>query len=329
MMKLLKWSALILIALLVLALLVPWLLPRPGIGGEIPEQPFADSRFSEVLGTRLHFRARLDGLHSDRPLVVLIHGFGGSAFSWSDTLDALETGQFDAIALDLPPFGYSERSGGGADWSDLVLALAQKIAPDREIVLVGHSMGAGVAAAAAARSNGAVIQLVFVGGGPGQRRQRSMAWRGVLAVPSVGRALETIAAHRLLDEETFVELLTTALGREPTPEELAGYREPLRIPGTYPALMRRMSQGADSSGWENTPATAIWGELDARVPLSVGQRLQAAVPELELLVIPDAGHNPMETHPEPFQALLFAILNAAAEEDPSVRESGRPGRAVD
>ncbi len=328
-MKLLRWTGLSLIALLLLALIVPWLLPRPGIGGSIPQQPFADSRFSEVLGIRLHYRARLASGQAERPLVVLLHGFGGSAFSWSATLDALEDWQFDVIAPDLPPFGFSERSGGGADWSDLVLALARQTAPGREVVLVGHSMGAGVAAASAARSQGMVTQLVFVGGGPGQRRQRSAAWRGLLVVPSFGRALEVMAAHRLLEEETFAALLATALGREPTAGELAGYREPLRIPGTYPALMRRMSQGADSSGWQATPAVAIWGENDARVPLRVGQRLQEQVPELELLVIPDAGHNPMETHPEAFQALLAEVLDVPPTASPSARASASLRRPAD
>ncbi len=311
MLKLAKWIAVIFGVLLVLALTIPWLLPRPGIDGEIPDQPFSDSRFSEVRGTRLHYRARLTEANGDSPLVVLVHGFGGSAFSWSATLDALEDWQLDVIAPDLPPFGYSERSGSGADWSELVLALAQELAPGRELVLVGHSVGAGVIAASAARSDGQVRQLVFVGGGPGQRRQRSAAWRGLLAVPSIGRALETVAAHRLLEKDTFAELLATALGREPTAEELAGYREPLRIPGTYPALMRRMSQGADTSGWESTPAAAIWGEKDARVPLEVGKQLQENFAGLELLVIPEAGHNPMETHPEQFEALLADLLEVS------------------
>lgn len=327
--KIIRWTGWSLLALLLLALLIPYLLPRPGIDGGIPDQPFADSRFAQVEGIRLHYRARLRSANAGQALVVLVHGFGGSAFSWTDTLNALEDWGFDVIAVDLPPFGFSERHGGGPDWSTLVLSLARQVAPDRELVLVGHSMGAGVVAAAAGRGNGAVSQLVFVGGGPGQRRQRSAAWRGLLLVPSVGRALEVAAAHRLLEEESFGELLATALGREPTTEELAGYREPLRIPGTYPALLRRMSQGADSSGWQAIPAVAIWGEDDARVPLRVGQRLREQVPEMELLVIPGGSHNPMETQPEEFQALLSGILGVAVNPGPSAPESAKLPRPTE
>lgn len=317
-MRPLRITILTLAGLLVLLLVVPWLLPRPGIGGQIPEQPFTDSHFAEVLGTRLHYRARLGDQPEHGPLVILLHGFGGSSFSWSATLDALEGWQFDTIAPDLPPFGYSERSGRGADWPDLILALAEQLAPQRPLILVGHSMGAGVAAAAAARSDGRVSQLVFVGGGPGQRRQRSPAWRWLLGIPSVGRALEVAAAHRLLEEQTLTTMLASAYGRAPTAAELAGYERPLRLPGTYPALVRRMTQAADNGDWQQTPATAIWGEQDARVPLSVGQRLREAVPGLPLHVIPGAGHNPMETHPEAFQTLLASVLAARPGVHPSM-----------
>lgn len=61
-------------------LILPWLLPRPGIGGEIPYQPFDDSAFVEVLGSRLHYRVRLADETRAAPLVILLHGFGGSSF---------------------------------------------------------------------------------------------------------------------------------------------------------------------------------------------------------------------------------------------------------
>lgn len=85
-----------------------------------------------------------------------------------------------------------------------------------------------------------------------------------------------------------------------------------------------MSQGADSSGWQATPAVAIWGEDDARVPLRVGQRLQEQVPEMELLVIAGGSHNPMETEPQEFQALLAGVLGVSVTAGPSALESTEP-----
>lgn len=45
-----------------------------------------------------------------KPPVILIHGFGGSTFTWRDTLPALADAGFYAIALDLPPFGLSDKN---------------------------------------------------------------------------------------------------------------------------------------------------------------------------------------------------------------------------
>jgi pimeloyl-ACP methyl ester carboxylesterase len=38
------------------------------------------------------------------------------------------------------------------------------------------------------------------------------------------------------------------------------------------------------------PTLLIWGELDARSPLSVARQFEETIPETELVVIPGAGH---------------------------------------
>jgi pimeloyl-ACP methyl ester carboxylesterase len=38
------------------------------------------------------------------------------------------------------------------------------------------------------------------------------------------------------------------------------------------------------------PTLLIWGERDARSPLSVAREFEAAIPGAELVVIPEAGH---------------------------------------
>jgi pimeloyl-ACP methyl ester carboxylesterase len=38
------------------------------------------------------------------------------------------------------------------------------------------------------------------------------------------------------------------------------------------------------------PTLLIWGELDVRSPLTVARQFEAAIPDTELVVIPDCGH---------------------------------------
>lgn len=296
-----------LITLLVL-LALPWLLPRPGLNGTIPDQPFADSRFGEINGVGLHWRQRLVEAPIERPLIVLVHGFGGSAFTWRHTLDRLEQAGYPAIAVDLPPFGYSERTGRGAAWADLVFGLVRKVAPDRELIVVGHSMGAGVAADMAAAAPDQVRQIMLVDGTPGLRRASGGAVGWALAIPSVRRAAESWAAWKLVNDDNIGRMLSSAFGREPTAEERAGYFAPLTIPGTYPPLLQRMNQrrGNAPEGWDRVALVVIWGEHDDWVNIDRIRPWIADHPNLRAFdIIEGAGHNPMDTHPEAFNSLLL------------------------
>jgi len=297
----------VLLALVVLALLIPWLLPRPGMNGSIPDQPFDDSRFADVDGVRVHWRQRLIDAPGDRPLVILLHGFGGSTFSWRSTLDSLEQGGFPTVALDLPPFGYSERTGRGAGWEALVLGVADRVAPSRRLTLVGHSMGAGVAAEVAAAAPDRVEHLVFVDGTPGLR-SAGIPYGWALNIPSVRRAVDSWAAWKLVDEDHIGKMLTSAFGRPPTDEELAGYFHPLTIPNTYPPLLVRMHnrEGGAPDGWDRVPLSVIWGEQDTWVEIDRIRPWIEDHPRLRAFdTVPEAAHNPMDTHPEKFSAWLL------------------------
>lgn len=310
-MRTLGLTALILLTLaLFAALALPWVLPRPGLDGSIPVQPFSDSHFTEVEGVRLHYRRRPAEADSE-PLVILLHGYGGSSFSWRHSLDALETAGHEAIAIDMPPFGYSQRAGQGADWTGLVGGLVDQLAPGRRLVLVGHSMGAGVAAKLAASRPDQVEQLILVAGTPRMRaRSPGPGLRLVNRVPALGRWAEVLAAHRLVSEAQVGQMLASAFGREPSAEELAGYFYPLTIPGTYPALLQRMATESEqiAEGWQTISTLLIWGEDDRWVPLSSAETLLEQYPEITLERMPETGHNPMDTEVDAFNGILVDAL---------------------
>ncbi len=308
----LKYALYALLGLALLALVLPWLLPRPGMDGTIPDRPFPDSRFAEIDGVRLHWRDRSAGTGPRGVLVVLIHGFGGSGFSWRSTLAALEAAGYPAIAPDLPPFGYSERSARGPAWSNLVLSLADRVCAGCRLVVVGHSMGAGVAAEMAAAAPDRVSQLVFVDGTPGLRRSGGWYY-SLLALPSARRATDVYAAWRLVDEDVIGRMLASAFGREPEPDEFAGYFEPLTVPGTYPALLRRMHarSGEIPADWDRVPLGVIWGERDTWVPISAIDPWIENHPDLLAFdTIAEAAHNPMDTHPEAFNRILIRQIES-------------------
>lgn len=295
--------------------LLPYLL-SDGADGEMPEQPFADSRFAEIAGQRLHYRVR-EPAGTAEGSVLLIHGMAGSSFSWRENVGALADAGYRVVTLDLPPFGYSERrapADAGTDYAELVSGLlASEFPAAGDWVLVGHSMGASAIAAVAATTDIPLRGLVFVGGThetADARGDPNVISRTVFAYPPVQRWIATVAGRRMLHEEGLGRALASAYGREPEQDEVHGYLEPLQIAGTPRAFVRKLMQ-PQTVALEHTagvPGLVIWGEGDEWVPVSSGRRLAENRPDTRMEIIDGAGHSPMETHPEAFNRLLLDFL---------------------
>jgi pimeloyl-ACP methyl ester carboxylesterase len=111
-----------------------------------------------------------DSVHIDyrvwgkgEPAVILIHGWSCDSNYWSAQIDALKA-KYTVVALNLAGHGASESNR--KDWSMAnfgqdVAAVARRI-DNRQIVLVGHSMGADVALEAAPIIGDRVIGIVAV-----------------------------------------------------------------------------------------------------------------------------------------------------------------------
>jgi pimeloyl-ACP methyl ester carboxylesterase len=58
------------------------------------------------------------------------------------------------------------------------------------------------------------------------------------------------------------------------------------------------------------PTLLVWGELDARSPLSVARQFEDAIPDAKLVVIPGAGHVSNLEQPEPFNHAVREFCQA-------------------
>lgn len=259
--------------------------------------------------------------------VVLIHGTGAWSETWRPSMEALAAEGYRAIAIDLPPFGYSARPASG-DYSKRaqgarIVAVLDGLGVERAI-LVGHSFGGGPTVEAALLASQRARGLVLVDAALGIREPEvppaplSPVVRAVLAVDPVRDGL---VAGLLTNPAMTSRLIGTfVFNKEAVTEAAIGvYRRPLRVRGTsaavgqwLPSLLQADLEAASeletSYAGLRVPVFAIWGERDSITPIEQGERLVELTPGATLVRLEDVGHIPqLEAH-EAFQrALLEAV----------------------
>ena len=119
----------------------------------------------EVAGHRWVY-AHADDAPADAPTLVMLHGFTGSKENWYPLADHLR-GRYRLLIPDLPGWGESERQpdadyGYGAQAARVADFIAQLAGTDDGVVLLGHSMGGGIAAVLAGTQPRRVESLVLM-----------------------------------------------------------------------------------------------------------------------------------------------------------------------
>lgn len=132
--------------------------------------PFTDTEIDQLIARLPARTARADAqafsyreTGTGMPL-VLLHGIGSSSASWIPMMEWLSA-SFRLIAWDAPGYGESTPLGtaapDAADYADALARMLDALAIDR-MVLVGHSLGALMAASFAARHLQRVAALLLV-----------------------------------------------------------------------------------------------------------------------------------------------------------------------
>jgi len=105
--------------------------------------------------------AALKGEITQRPEFLLLHGLGSNAMSWSGLIASLEANGGRVNAINLPGHGDNPREANRIDdLADDVIAHLR--AQSGKVCLVGHSLGAFVAAKAACEVPAAVSKIVLI-----------------------------------------------------------------------------------------------------------------------------------------------------------------------
>jgi pimeloyl-ACP methyl ester carboxylesterase len=248
-------------------------------------------------GTRLAYRRW--GSHGSP--IVLIGGFIEPSWVWHEVGPIL--GRTHRVyALDLPPFGYSQRRGPFtlAHWTELVRAFDTRLGIRRPVI-VGHSLGAAVAVSVATEAPHSVSGIVLLdgdalpGGGAG-------GWLTHLLVPPWFTSLYRIATGW---DWLFRRGLRSAWGPTSQPIAQAAIDEfegPFRVSGTASAFTSMLGHGiqgvsTDTLAHVRVPAGVVWGAEDTVDAVSAGRRT-ASLMHAPFVEIPGAGHLSMLARPD-------------------------------
>ncbi len=285
---------------------------------QLPEEkPFQNSKFIEIDEIKLHYREWLQESPTAYPHVLLIHGFSGSTYSWRYTADSLYSIGYNVVAVDFPPYGYSDRD---LDINTSTTAIAKTINnfkdslyPEVSWHIIGHSMGGGIAQAMVTHYPKNIVSVVFVAGAlysQVEKNEVQAPWP--LRLCFIENLLASIGDNLFITKKRVKKFLASAYGSEPSEEEVEEYYKALNIPGTSQAIIRSKTKSPEifafSASEINVPAYGIWGEQDSWVPLSRIKPALEKMPDVKIETIPGRGHNPMETHHEEFIKLLLEFL---------------------
>ncbi|WP_035053121.1 alpha/beta fold hydrolase [Andreprevotia chitinilytica] len=260
--------------------------------------------------------------------VLFIHGTGAWSETWRPTMTALAAAGYHAIAIDLPPFGYSQRPANG-DYS--TEAQAKRIVGVldslgvKQTVLVGHSFGgrATVQAVMDAPQRFKALALVDAALGlqPAPETGASKAINIALQIgPLRNAVIATTATNPLLTSWVLEQF--TSRHEVLTPARVAIYQKPFSYADTTEAFgdwalafATGQPSGASNPAAYHAlalPTLLLWGKTDAVTPLSQGEFIATLLPHAQLTVLDDVGHIPQIEDNDAFNAALLGFLRKRA-----------------
>lgn len=279
----------------------------------------------EVKSETLHGRSMTYAEAGSGPVLLLVHGLGGSYENWAEAIEPLAR-THTVIAPDLPGHGGSAPGGGdysvgslAASLRDLLIALGHE-----RVTLVGHSLGGGVAMQFSYQFPEMIERLVLVSSG-GLGPEVSLVLRAA-ALPgadlfiavtaeagrrvgrSVGRALSAIGLRPNADVAEVLRGYGTLVDPERRAAFLSTVRAVIGTGGQRVAATDRLYLA------QAVPVLIVWGATDRIIPVSHGEDAHRHIPGSRLEIFEDVGHLPQIEAPLRFVLTLEEFL---AETDPA------------
>jgi pimeloyl-ACP methyl ester carboxylesterase len=284
-----------------------------------------------VFGTRIFLS---EAGNPDAPVVFLVHGLGQNGMrDWANIVPALE-GHYRVLLIDLPGFANSpppNKKLSPTRYADLLHFVKRHFSAE-PVAVVGHSMGGAVALRYAHRYPDDISQLALLDvAGILQRTafikhsatDRMSIDRQMMSGPLLGYVIGL---------QDYGNVIIENIVNLPDPTAWLGKSEYAwgATLGRYPninAALGLIEENFSSAIYEQEkPVSILWGGEDVVAPPRTGHAMMQNLPRGSLLVIPNAGHVPMASHPNEVSTWLLQSLRTTPDRKQSKIAIGREGQ---
>jgi pimeloyl-ACP methyl ester carboxylesterase len=244
------------------------------------------------------------------PLLVFVHGAAEDGRTWRPQTEALAD-EFTVVAWDEPGAGRScdlpERFGL-EDFADCLAALfeALELGPAH---VAGLSWGGTLALELYRLRPDLVASLILA--------DTYAGWKGSLPEEEVRARVAGVEAMLAAPADEFDPTLPGLFAGDP-PADLVPLIDEIAAEVRPDSLRAELTLLAEADLSELLPQIAvptllIWGEADARSPLTVARQFAEAIPGAQLVVIPGAGHCSNLEQPEAFNEAIRGFVRGLSE----------------
>lgn len=258
------------------------------------------------------------------PPLLLVHGFGGSTWTWREVAPRLAE-RYSVMAVDLVGFGLTERPEEPAAYTrEAQVAMLSGLLEAvgwRSAHVMAHSYGGAVAMAMATQEPDRVRSLVLVDSAPPwypvDRRRGIARYRPLIAAylrafalreSNVRRALRRIYAE---DERVTDELVSAYLERLRSEGIVRAYRGLTMPRSDRPEIPVVLFEEI------HQPTLIVWGSDDTVVRPESGWDVVDRFQDGRMVEIPQCGHSPQEECPGDLLDVVLPFLEAGEPGEPS------------
>ncbi|MDM8358849.1 alpha/beta fold hydrolase [Pandoraea communis] len=274
------------------------------------------SRFVTIRDADTVFRIHYNDTGSGTETVVMLHGSGPGATGWANfsrNVEPLVDAGYRVLLVDCPGWGKSDPVVNKGSRSELNARVLKAVLDELDIQrvhIIGNSMGGHSTVAFALSNPARVGKLILMGGGTGGPSQFvAMPTEGIKLLNGLYKEPTIENLKRMMNVFVFdASAITDDLMQARLDNILASREHLENFVKSLAANPKQFTDYGARLGEIAAPTLIVWGREDRFVPMDVGLRLLAGLPNAQLHVFNRCGHWVQWEHADAFNRMVLDFL---------------------